>query len=41
MTQQMLSAEEIANVLTYVYNSWGNSGQVVTKAMVDKVKNKK
>lgn len=41
MTQQMLSAEEIANVLTYVYNSWGNSGKVVTKDMVDKVKNKK
>jgi nitrite reductase (NO-forming) len=41
MTQQMLSAEEIANVLTYVYNSWGNSGKVVTKDMVDKVKNRK
>lgn len=25
-----LSNEDIANVLTYVYNSWGNSGQVVT-----------
>jgi len=41
MTRQMLSAEEVANVLTYVYNSWGNSGQVVTKEMVEKVKNKK
>lgn len=40
MTRQMLSSEEIANVLTYVYNSWGNSGKVVTKEMVDKVKNK-
>ncbi len=40
MTRQMLSSEEIANVLTYVYNSWGNNGTVVTKAMVDKVKNK-
>ncbi len=40
MTRQMLSSEEIANVLTYVYNSWGNSEKVVTKAMVDKVKNK-
>ncbi|KFB00112.1 membrane protein [Mangrovimonas yunxiaonensis] len=40
MTRQMLSSEEVANVLTYVYNSWGNSGQVVTKQMVDKVKNK-
>ena len=40
MTRQMLSSEEVANVLTYVYNSWGNSGAVVTKEMVDKVKNK-
>jgi nitrite reductase (NO-forming) len=41
MTRQMLSSDEIANVLTYVYNSWGNSKKVVTKAMVDKVKQKK
>jgi len=41
MTRQMLSPDEIANVLTYVYNSWGNSKQVVTKAMVEKVKNSK
>tara|TARA_R110002049_G_scaffold307773_2_gene509429 strand:- start:14693 stop:16168 length:1476 start_codon:yes stop_codon:yes gene_type:complete len=41
MTRQMLSTDEIANVLTYVYNSWGNSGKVVTKAMVEKVKNSK
>lgn len=40
MTRQMLSSEEVANVLTYVYNSWGNSGAVVTKEMVDKVKNR-
>jgi len=40
MTRQSLSSDEIANVLTYVYNSWGNSKKVVTKAMVDKVKNK-
>lgn len=40
MTRQMLSSEEIANVLTYVYHSWGNSKAVVTKEMVDKVKNK-
>lgn len=38
MTKQMLSSEEIANVLTYVYNSWGNNGTKVTKEMVDKVK---
>lgn len=41
MTRQMLSSDEIANVLTYVYNSWGNSKKVITKAMVDKVKNSK
>ncbi|AXP80974.1 Copper-containing nitrite reductase precursor [Mariniflexile rhizosphaerae] len=41
MTRQMLSSDEIANVLTYVYNSWGNSKKIVTKAMVDKVKQKK
>ncbi|MFV0566854.1 MAG: copper-containing nitrite reductase [Flavobacteriaceae bacterium] len=38
MTRQMLSSEEVANVLTYVYNSWGNNGTKVTKEMVDKVK---
>ena len=41
MTSQTLSSEEIANVLTYVYNSWGNSKKVVTKAMVEKIKNQK
>jgi nitrite reductase (NO-forming) len=41
MTRQMLSSDEVANVMTYVYNSWGNSKKVVTKAMVDKVKSKK
>lgn len=41
MTKQMLSADEIANVLTYVYNSWGNSKKVVTKEMVEKVKKSK
>lgn len=34
MTSQNLTDEEIANVLTYVYNSWGNSKKVVTAAMV-------
>jgi nitrite reductase (NO-forming) len=29
-----LSDEEIANVLTYVYNSWGNSGKEITAAQV-------
>lgn len=41
MTRQSLSSDEIANVLTYVYNSWGNSKQVVTPAMVEKVKKSK
>ncbi|MFC5195551.1 copper-containing nitrite reductase [Bizionia hallyeonensis] len=40
MTRQMISSEEVANVLTYVYNSWGNNKQVVTTEMVNKVKNK-
>lgn len=41
MTRQALSSEEVANVLTYVYNSWGNSKQIVTPAMVEKVKKSK
>jgi len=41
MTKQMLSSDEIANVLTYVYNSWGNSKKVITKDMVERVKNNK
>ncbi|MFC0605084.1 copper-containing nitrite reductase [Winogradskyella pulchriflava] len=40
MTKQLISSDDVANVLTYVYNSWGNSGKVVTKQMVEKVKNK-
>lgn len=34
MTAQAISEEEVANVLTYVYNSWGNSKKDVTPAMV-------
>ena len=41
MTKQMISTEEVANVMTYVYNSWGNNKTVVTPEMVNKVKNKK
>ncbi len=33
-----LSDEEIANVLTYVYSTWGNSGKVVTPKDVADVK---
>jgi nitrite reductase (NO-forming) len=38
MTAQTLTDEQVANVLTYVYNSWGNSGAEVTPAMVTKAK---
>ena len=38
MTAQTLSDEEIANVLTYVYNSWGNSKKEVTPEMVKAVR---
>ncbi len=38
MTAQSLSDEEVANVLTYVYNSWGNNKTEVTPSMVAKAK---
>jgi nitrite reductase (NO-forming) len=38
MTAQTLNDEEVANVLTYVYNSWGNSKKDVTPEMVCKSK---
>lgn len=41
MTKQLISEEEVANVLTYVYNSWGNNKTVVTTEMVKKVRSKK
>ncbi len=34
MPSQILSDEEIADVLTYVYSSWGNNNTVITPAMV-------
>ncbi len=34
MTSQNLSDQEISDVLTYVYNSWGNNKTVVTPQMV-------
>ncbi|PRZ21212.1 copper-containing nitrite reductase [Flavobacterium granuli] len=34
MTSQNLTDDEIADVLTYVYNSWGNNKTVVTPAKV-------
>jgi len=36
MTPQPLTDEKVADVLTYVYNSWGNSKKVITTAMVKK-----
>lgn len=38
MTSQILTDEEVANVLTYVYNSWGNNKSEVTPKMVSKVR---
>jgi nitrite reductase (NO-forming) len=38
MTAQTLTDEQVANVLTYVYNSWGNNGTEVTPMMVTKAK---
>ncbi len=38
MTAQTLTDEEVANVLTFVYNSWGNNNTEVTPNMVAKVK---
>lgn len=39
MPAQMLSDEEVVNVLTYIYNSWGNSKKEVTPEMVQEVRN--
>jgi len=39
MTAQTLSDEEVASVLTYVYNSWSNNGSEVTPEMVAKQRN--
>lgn len=38
MPAQMLSDDEIANVLTYVYSAWNNSKKVVTPEEVAKVR---
>ncbi|WP_341221664.1 copper-containing nitrite reductase [Polaribacter atrinae] len=39
MTRQTLTEEEVADVLTYVYNSWGNNKTNVTISDVKEVKN--
>lgn len=41
MPPQNLSDQEIADVLTYVYSSWGNNKSKVTPAMVKAVRAKK
>jgi len=33
-----MSAGDLANVLTYIRNTWGNEGTMVTKEMVEKVR---
>ena len=38
MPKQNISDEDIANVLTYVYNNWGNNKTEVTREMVKEVK---
>ncbi len=38
MTKQTLTSVEVADVLTYVYNSWGNNKTNVTTSQVDQVK---
>lgn len=38
MTPQNLDDEQIANVLTFVMNSWGNAGDVITPERVKKVR---
>ena len=38
MTPQALNDEDIANVMTFVLNSWGNSGDAVTPDRVARVR---
>ena len=40
MTSQNLTDEEVADVLTYVYNSWGNNKTVITPAKVKAIRAK-
>jgi len=39
MTKQALTDDEIADVLTYVYNSWGNNKTNVSVSTVGEVRN--
>ena len=38
MTRQAISNDEIADVMTYIYNSWGNNKTNVTKSQVEAIK---
>lgn len=38
MTRQAISNNEIADVMTYIYNSWENNKTNVTKAQVDQIR---
>ena len=38
MTKQSLTDQQVADVLTYVYASWGNNKSVVTPEMVKKLR---
>lgn len=38
MTAQTLTDDEVANVLTFVYNSWGNNKKEVTPTMVSTIR---
>jgi nitrite reductase (NO-forming) len=40
MPAQILTDQEVASVMTYVYNSWGNKGIEITPEQVEKVRNK-
>jgi hypothetical protein len=33
-----MSSQDLANVLTYIRNTWGNEGTMITKDMVQKVR---
>ena len=41
MPQIQLTDDEIANILTYIHNKWGNSGAEVTSSEVGKYRNGK
>lgn len=40
MTKQDINSSQVADVLTYIYNSWGNNKTNVTISQVNKIKNK-